>query len=70
MLLIKPNMTLNIILKLILNSKIYSFRKKIQIICMGYFTTIYKNIYLINYNKKRKKKMKKMNFYKSYINFC
>lgn len=42
-------------LKLILISKIYSFQKKIQIICMGYFPNIYQKIYLIDYNKKRKK---------------
>ncbi len=46
-------------IKLILNSKIYSFRKKMQIIFMGYFTTIYKNIYLINCSKKRKKENEK-----------
>ena len=46
-------------LKLILNSKIYSLKKKIQIICIGYFTAVYKNIYLISYNKKREKENEK-----------
>ena len=42
--------------KLILKSNVYNFKKKMQIICMGYFTNIYKNIYLINYNIKKEER--------------